>query len=181
MNAFKEASRIEEKGINLVTPYLASIAYGGRVVHFGEHSNHSMLVGVQQYGDFAIQVSEKRFLIVELKVEQRHTGNFFIETWSNKHRLNQGWLYKCTADRLFYLFLDRPDKLYSINIRKLQAWLFETQENNQQRLWQFAEKKQGKYDQKNDTWGVLIPVLRLFNAGIAKTIDMTTKDNGVAA
>lgn len=180
MNAFNQASTIEDKGIALVMPYLIEKAFDGRVVHLGSHNDKSTLIDMQRSGDFVLNTSENKFITVELKVESRHTGNLYIETWSNKNRLNQGWLYKCKSDRLIYLFLDRPAEAYSVNVRKMQNWLFQTI-NGKQRLWSFPEREQGKYKQLNDTWGVLVPVLRFFDAGIATKIQLSSAEKEHAA
>jgi len=89
---------------------------------------------------------------VEFKIEQRWTGNFFLETWSNKKWETPGWLFTLDTDVLLYYFEDKR-LLYSIPFQKLKKWA-ETQGN----MEPFPEKAQRKYDQKNDTWGRCVPI-----------------------
>lgn len=170
MNSFQQCSDVETEGLKILMPYLTKQAYKGRVVPLFGNENVKEL---QQSGDVIIGLREDKCITFDLKIESKHTGNFFIELWSNKSRLTQGWLFSCKADRILYLFLDRPNDVYSIHTKNLKHWIFGVENNGRKsRLSEFAEVKQSKYDQLNDTWGLLVPILRLTHVGIAKHISL---------
>lgn len=178
MNSFKQCSAIEAEGLKILMPYLTKQAYDGRIVPLFGNKNAKDL---QQSGDVIIGLSEYRCLTFDLKIESKHTGNFFIELWSNKSRLTLGWLFSCKADRILYLFLDRPNDVYSIHAKHLKHWIFGVDANGRKsRLAEFSEVKQAKYDQLNDTWGLLVPILRLTHTGIAKHISLNAENRATA-
>lgn len=94
----------------------------------------------------------------EFKVEERWTGNVFLETWSNRSRFKLGWLYLCQSDLLVFYFKDQA-KLYACRTLDLKRWVFGVDEpGNRHRL---REAKQRKTEQRNDTWGLLCPIRML--------------------
>ena len=91
----------------------------------------------------------------EIKAERKHTGNLFLETWSNRTcgpMFSAGWMYTCCAKRLLYYFLDTGD-LYSVEFADLWSWAFV-----RNRIFQFQEREQSRHPQRNVTVGRLVPV-----------------------
>ena len=176
MNSFEKGCGIEKQGMNVLLPFIESKAYQGRIVPlFGNAQNKE----IQQYGDILMGTESNKYITIDLKIESRFTGNFFIETWSNKSRFNQGWVYKCRSDRIFYYFLDKPEMLYSIVTEKFKEWLFASV-GNKPRLFSFSEVKQSKYDQMNDTWGVIIPVEAALSSNSVKAVMLPPEFIGAA-
>src|SRR5262245_63206324 len=101
-------------------------------------------------GDFTItQQLQKRS--VELKAEQKFTGNLFLEVWSNRPARTLGWLFTSRADILAYYFCDRQE-LYTFPLPKLQDWAFGVG-SAQGAIYQWPEKHQSKYNQLNFSFG----------------------------
>ncbi len=109
----------------------------------------------QRFGDMVIQRNGE-MVWVEMKAEEKFTGNFFIEDWSNWSRGNPGWIHKLDTDLLFYHFLDQ-NALYMVHFHELRAWLFSANDYNN-RMSNYRLVRQKKCDQKNDTWGRLVPI-----------------------
>jgi len=107
-------------------------------------------------GDYrAVNSSTGVVMNLEVKAEAKSTGNLFIETWSNKTEGRRGWLYnldECSC--LIYHFLD--SKAYVIQFERLRNF----------DLSRYEEKPQHRYEQRNDTWGVLVPIADLKRAGV---------------
>lgn len=111
----------------------------------------------------------------EIKMEARHTGNLFIETWSNlantPDRVSEGWLYSCQADVLWYGFADILT-IHEIDMPKLRAWLCTPTTTRAlpgvsvMRLSLYREIEQGKSKQKNHTVGRLVPIKDIKAAGL---------------
>lgn len=101
----------------------------------------------QEYlGDY-LAVKNNKAYILEFKAEEKHTGNLFIEIWSNEG-VNLGWFRKCRADYIIYHFLDNG-KAYLINMAEFKKELIEP--NHKQ-------VKQNKHNQPNISVGLLVPV-----------------------
>ena len=169
---YEAACSVEERGRAIILPFLKSRSHDGQLVVFNKGA---LMRHVQErIGDFAFNSDADRFYTVEMKVEQTHTGNLFLETWSNKNLENRqshfergsnpGWMLKSTAELLFYYFLDN-DHLYIIDLLELQRWAFGVDEAQPQMLRpQYREVRQGRYHQRNDTWGRLVPIYDIRNA-----------------
>ena len=100
---------------------------------------------------------------MELKVEAANKhGNFFLETWSNREWFTLGWMYKLQADVLLYYFLQERE-LYSIKVPALKEWAFGVGDG-QGAIYKYLERKQSKYNQRNDTWGRCVPIAELQKA-----------------
>lgn len=163
MSGFSEASAIEKEGLVRLWPYLESISHDGKFIMT---TNGTLAKRFQaSVGDVLVAGPDHSCWAIEIKVEQKHTGNLFLETWSNRnleqrdqHALrgsNVGWLFKLVGDRLLYLFLDTND-LYSIDIYSLKRWAFVAGG-----IYSCREVEQASYDQLNDTWGRLAPISQL--------------------
>jgi len=166
VNGFSAASKVEARALAILLPYLDEQA-DGRVVLTSKGTLARFLQVT--IGDVILNDKEGRVWSVELKAEEKHTGNLFLETWSNKNLIDQqshaargstiGWLYSCRADLLMYYFLDSDD-LYIIPLLRLKRWAFGSN-GRAGRIYAFQEVEQEKYEQMNDTYGRLIPIAAL--------------------
>lgn len=165
MNAFEFASEVETSGMRIVRPYLEERSTGLVLNSKGTLSRYLQLIA----GDVVISDQLGKMWWIELKTEQRHTGNLFLETWSNRNLedrsshaergSNPGWMFHSRADILMYYFLDTDD-LYVVNLFALKRWAF-GHGDTYGRIWEYNERPQGKYRQANDTWGRIVPVADL--------------------
>lgn len=183
MNAYEATRVVEADAFERLKPYLRQEASNFVMIDKGPLAK--FLQG--EVGDIMLNKrGSNKLLSVELKSERTHTGNLFLETWSNKnlenmqHRadygMNPGWLHKSRADLLFYYFLD-TDQLYIAQMFALQRWAFGSRSSPQANLYAsrladptarieyfedwYPEVFQKKYAQTNDTWGRLVPVKTL--------------------
>lgn len=164
MSAFATASLVESKAFARLEPFLEE-ASGGRLVV----TNKGRLAPFIQevVGDVVYNDRDGRMWAVEIKAEEENRyDNLFLETWSNRNLedaasharrgSNPGWLAKVQADLLFYYFIG-CDSLYVLNVLGLKRWAF-GQGDTKGRIYEFPEKRQGKYEQMNDTWGRCVPI-----------------------
>jgi hypothetical protein len=103
-------------------------------------------------------------LTMEVKTEERHTGNLFLEVWSNRKTGRPGWMETCRSDVIGLLFLDR-EVCYVYDFARLREWANGPSHwkrhdgfSPSRRLDDFPLKPQGKYVQDNDTWGRCVPI-----------------------
>lgn len=153
-NAFEKASEIEKLAEADLLPYMEAV-WPDCIYYVTRH--HPIVQKV--CGDLLV-TRRGQAKYIELKAEQQDNhGNFFIEMWSNRARYTQGWFHTCQADWLWYYFL-RERALYIWAMGELKEWA-------RNRLLDFPEAKQKKYDQKNDTWGRLVPI-EVLRAGLTQ-------------
>jgi hypothetical protein len=159
MSSFDRARLVEAEGLAILRPFLDE-RVNGRLIMLDKGPLARALQ--QSTGDAIFQCPQGRVWSVEIKVEEKHTGNLFLESWSNRNLesvdvhvalgSNPGWMFKLKSDLLMYYFLD-TDQLYVMDFFRLKRWAFLD--------WQVAayrEKPQGKYPQPNDAWGWCVPV-----------------------
>lgn len=179
MTAFDDARTVEARSLLALRPFLEETQGSFVLTGKGHLARHLQ----DTIGDLLLNDRQGRVWAVEMKAEQKWTGNLFLETWSNRNLEDQanhaycgskpGWLYHTQADLLFYHFLD-VDRLVILNVFALKRWAFrdprqQLSEVNSRgerrglhgRVYDFEVKKQGKYQQLNDTWGSLVPVSAL--------------------
>lgn len=150
MSAFVTASEVETEAMKDIVPFIASQSTNGRFVLTNKGRLSKELQ--KKYGD-AFSETEAGIISVEFKAERENGhGNFFLETWSNRHWFTLGWMYTLDADMLLYYFLAER-QMYSIPFPKLRKWAF-----HENRIYSFPEKQQNKYVQMNDTWGRCVPI-----------------------
>jgi hypothetical protein len=183
MNGFDSARLVEAKALRALDPYLKEESDHGAYVL--TYKGALAKVMQESFGD-VLRNRAGSLEAIELKAEEKWTGNLFLETFSNrnledaasyaKHGINPGWLYKLRADFLLYYFLDK-DMLCIMHMRSLQKWAFGSdgtqaaadaarKRNNQDsfiglsqgRLYDYPEKEQHRYDQCNETLGRCVPV-----------------------
>lgn len=164
MNGFEQARTIEARAMVRLLPFLMEQS-DGRFVLTDKGTLAPLLQ--QSVGDAIFNSREDgRLFSVEIKAEQRWTGNLFLETWSNlttddrqqhaNRGTNPGWLVKMRADLLFYYFLD-VDRLFVIDMFKLKRWAFGFT-GQSGRIYLHREVAQGRYDQLNRTMGRVVPI-----------------------
>lgn len=173
MSAFTSAKMVEAKAMMILGPFIRERACDGQFVW---NSKGPLAKSLQEtVGDVFFNTDTDRIWAVEIKAERKHTGNLFLETWSNKNLRerqshadrgsNPGWLYKLRADMLMYYFIDSDD-LYVIDVYSLKRWAFCGGHNNAGNLWSYREVPQGTYEQLNDTYGRLVPIEDLKSADV---------------
>jgi hypothetical protein len=170
--SFNSSKLIEAEAMLVMRPYLEEKSDGRFVVT----SKGTLAKWLQEsVGDVLMNVgAEERLIAIELKAEKKHTGNLFLETWSNKnlnardshgyYGSNPGWMLKIKADALLYYFLD-VDILYSLDVFSLKRWAFGYGKKDNEKagnIFRFPEKLVS-HDQANDTWGRCVPVSVLWN------------------
>lgn len=193
MSAFDHCKSVERVGFERLRPYLDEISDGRWVlVNKGPHARRLQ----EELGDVLANLPAAgrplsgptdelgRLVSIELKTERRHTGNLFLETWSNRNLSdaashaergsNPGWLFKSRADVLLYYFLDK-DVLCVAGMLALQRWAFRLAgKNDPWPALKYPEMKQGAYQQANDTHGVVIPISDLARALGKRCFKVTT-------
>lgn len=167
MNAFDSARGVEARAMTVLLPYLQEVSEGRLVLT----SKGTLARWLQESVGDALLMTGDEVKAVELKAEQKSTGNVFLETWSNRNLerradhaergQNPGWLTKIRADLLLYYFIDR-DWLYSFDVFELKRWFYGQGDGSG--VWgsgRFRERCQRRYTQANDTWGVVVPLRTL--------------------
>jgi hypothetical protein len=187
-NGYAEASGLGDLGLQLILP-LIELRSNGRMV---TTSKGTMARELQRtVGDVLFNRSDGRVYGVEVKTERQDShGNFFFEYWSNKGLaedgsplLTHGWLHTLRTDLLFYLFYE-DRRLYIMNFQKLQKWAF-----FENKIYAYPEKRQNAYQQRNVTWGRVVPIAHVArDVGCAvydcrngfRRIEVTTTGDSVA-
>ena len=172
-NAFQKCSKIEKASFEIIYEWLEDKTL--KIFPFNEEDWQ------KNYGDF-VAVKEDVAKRVDLKAEERWTGNIFAETWSNRtyNFANPGWMHHLKADQIWYFFFDTR-KLIFIEFKEFKEW-FDKQEYNytdeygnksiKPNSWMFKEKVQDKHKQKNITVGRIVPIQFLINNKFAKEIQL---------
>lgn len=147
--SYELTRNLERIAMERVGQYAIKFADDGKVYwHEGKELQ-------KELGDMSFAYQGKTYC-VELKAEQKFTGNLFLETWSNRSRWTIGWMYTTKADKLWYYFIDN-DELYYANVETLRDWCFGSGDGAGQ-IYKHRELKQSKYAQKNDSWGRIVPI-----------------------
>lgn len=146
-------SEIEKAGIALVRPLLMEWCE----CHEGFIDTNTAQRSAdwqRTLGDFLVKSKKTgRWVAVEVKTEERWTGNFFAETYSNAQPgayERHGWLLTLKADALVNVFLDRRVAVV-MSFPSLRQWLIE--EENAYRY----ERRVPHRDQRNLTVGHIVP------------------------
>lgn len=149
MTAFAKCKKVEAASLTVLEPFFKfELSDDGRFVIVSKGRLAKELQ--ENYGDVITNKDEQIFTF-ELKAEYTHTGNLFLETWSN-YDVNEGWMRKLRCDYLIYFFLHSCIG-YLADFPSLQKWAFD--EGN---IYRFKEKPQRKYYQLNITRGHIVPV-----------------------
>lgn len=154
---YQDSNKVEALGRPQIVAHLESM--GWTVVLF-DGADES-IVELQKVGDALLIKGEKSYA-VDFKIEEKFTGNFFIEWWSNRNpfRPNPGWAAKPKSKYVLYFFLSTSG-LYTLDLQKLRAYLLDGE-----RWRAYTEVPQGKYHQLNITTGLLVPVVDLIESRV---------------
>lgn len=166
MSAFRKACRVEDRSWDALEPYLKARAFDGRFVRTAKGP---LALELQKtVGDVLVNSDRQTVTCIEVKAEERHTGNLFLERWSNRSRFTPGWLETLTTDLLWSHFLDR-DVVYELPWERLRQWMYWHEGPRGYPMSnKYQQAVQKKYDQLNDTWGYLVPLIDLQNAGLIR-------------
>lgn len=128
-----------------------------RVIHTGRARQPALLQRL--IGDHIVPMRDGTVSTVEVKTERRHTGNLFLETWSNRtpdgEFRRDGWLFTLRADTVLFFFLD-ADVCYATPLNRLRDWAFI--DGNMYRYPERAAGMSVRGEQKNNTVGHPVPV-----------------------
>lgn len=149
-----DTDKVERYAASWVFPFLQSQlpdGYAVRPVPQNIQAQH-------RYGDKWLSSRMHQDAVeVELKAEEKHTGNLFVETWSDIRNGVHGWLYHyADATRLAYAFND-THTLYTCQLGELRRWAHGEGYSTAIRIEDFRAVEQAKYEQKNVTVGRLVP------------------------
>ena len=186
MNAFRDASVVGDVAVEKALRLFRERAYLGQVVTTFKGRMAEELQ--RSAGDLLYNPANDsdRIVAVEVKGENRFTGNFFLEYWSNRSRLTPGWMLTLRADLLCYVFND-VQRAFVISLPKLQNWAFSKETERpgfDGYIYRFRLVRQSKYDQLNDTWGRLVPIeevrtkVRLVEWDLCEWREVTAPDLG---
>lgn len=179
MNSFESCNKTAEISMSRIIPFLEE--RGDKWVLTSKGRLSQLLQ--KTIGDMVLNDCDGNCWTVECKSERSHTGNLFLEIWSNFNYSGDGiyasrgptpgWLLTLNAGLLFYHFLDN-DKLYIMSLPKLQRWAFCSQsrysldprdgrggERLAGRVFDFRRPAQGKHSQLNRTVGAVVPISTL--------------------
>lgn len=160
MSAYENCNTTAAKGVARLLPFIKERAHDGQLVV----TNKGPLAPFLQktVGDVVINTDPERIWTIEIKTEEKHTGNLFLEYWSNlnleerrshaERGTTPGWLHTLRADLIFFYFLDTDD-LYIFNLFRLQQWALRERE-----IYKFPLKRQKRHLQANDTHGHIVPI-----------------------
>lgn len=157
MHAFRKTNIVKNMGYADLKTFLKTKAYNGQFV-FTEKGHLSEILQ-KTVGDVLINTDEETVWGIEIKTERKHTGNLFIEEWSNRKWFTRGWLDHLDTDILWYYFRDKKI-LYSMVFPDLKKWAFivNNRKNQPGRMYDFPAREQKEYDQPNNTWGRIVPI-----------------------
>lgn len=168
MNAFDSlpTRATERRSRELLKQFIADQCDEGRYVILEKGPLAPLLQRL--IGDYAMNI-DGRLWTAEHKAEERSTGNFFLELFSNRclddraahaeHGMRPGWMLTNRADLLLYHFMDR-DELYVLDFFKLKRWAWGYRNGGIGNIWRYERqvKMQEKHAQRNDTVGVCVPI-----------------------
>ena len=162
MQSYEKCLTVEQEGYELITPYLDDY-FDEYLTLKADNKSSFLKVFQKNYGDIVAK-KDNLLVFIDIKVEKTNKyGNFFFETWSNKSRNTPGWFPKggVKADLIYYIFLNKPEAFYVINLDLAREWSVKNIEN-------YPEKPQQKYEQLNDSWGRCVKIEDCIIAGFAK-------------
>lgn len=162
MSAYQTCNRIEAEGEKVFLEAVATrwphmAAFPVRCHPDAGETEKAAIKSLQlEHGDFlmcqrhGVVQSGPQFVFIDLKVEKRTSRNFFIETYSN-FPVNPGWFSKTKAYGIAYVFLEPTPSCYLFRLDAMRRYV----SNHRPK---FNEVQQSKYEQANDTRGILVPI-----------------------
>jgi hypothetical protein len=143
----------EEKGKQRMLPMIQAKCH--------QYQEITDIEGQHDLGDMKCQLLDGRWINVELKTEEKWTGNLFIERWSNKPTGKVGWAWNLKQrDIILYFFLDSGNG-YILSAKKLERYIADGHIASARYVKQHKNKWQ-----KNETWGYLGKITDLIAAGV---------------
>lgn len=155
MSAFHDACEVEAQSWEILRPLIETRAYNGRYVRTAKGPLARELQ--RQVGDVLFNSDDETVWTCEIKAERKHTGNVFLERWSNRSRFTPGWFETLQCDLLLYHFLD-ADVLYGFHFDKLRKWFYHCEHRAVPVASRYPQAAQSRFNQMNDTWGYLVPI-----------------------
>lgn len=153
-SAFDRCKEVEQRSLEILKPWLREHTDEGRYVMTDKGRLSAVMQ--QRFGDILMQKNGLA-IWVEVKAEEKYTGNLFVEAWSNLSSGNPGWFHKLNADVILFHFLDR-DSLLIVDFQRLREWLLHPYPQREPRFRMLPLKRQRKTKQMNDTWGWELPI-----------------------
>lgn len=169
---FREASEIEHRGLGEISAIYrrwlgVEIVWIGGETALGKKLQFAGCDGCYQNK----ATGETRW--IDAKVDQRlpETRNLFIETWSNKRTGRPGWLWNKFGGEIeiAYLALGTGSLLRIPRLSDLQCWAMEN-------ISKYEEVQQRAHNQRNDTWGRLVPAEDLTGLGFARWLKISPEE-----
>lgn len=151
---YSENVRTEANGMKIVTDYL-EFRTGNRPIPITEKNQQKLI------GDIIV-ATNRGTTSVEVKIEERYTGNLFVEVWSNREWGGLGWLFTSQAQSIVFYFRD-ADTLVGLSLPALKHWLLNQHDGKLDSYKQVRVKQSGR----NDTHGVCVPIAHLQAAQVA--------------
>jgi len=174
VNAFRDQCLpIEQQSWDALEPYLKKRAYEGRFVRTAKGPLSLELQ--KSVGDVLVNSSREHVTCIEVKAEVKHTGNLFLERWSNRKRFTPGWLETLSTDLLWCHFIDN-DTVYELPFQRVRQWLYWHEGTGHPIAHGFRLAKQGKYEQLNDTWGYIVSLASLKEARLIRNVFHPERD-----
>ena len=138
MSAWDETREVERRGMAILMPKILREAKSGvYVIPKAQQHQGDVVIDGQRY---------------EFKIEEKYTGNLFIEQYSNRRRQTLGWLHFCESDWIWFFFL-QGEHLIECCWPVLQRLVKE-----RARFYRLAPMKNRAHLQLNDSWGYLVPI-----------------------
>jgi hypothetical protein len=104
---------------------------------------------------------------VEEKAERKNSLNMYFETIQDKKTNNLGWVYKCKADIIMYVFWNTEDNdaetVYKIKWPECKHFVLET-------IDEYEEKPPKEGKGWGETFGKLVPWRTLLKNNIAEIV-----------
>lgn|GEM_PF-4935117 len=151
-NNYERCLAIEAASYPELASWLAMQSDGGRFV-FSTYGKGLLYEIQKELGDACASVSGKMTWF-EFKCETKHTGNLFLESWSDCPK-TPGWLVTCRADYLVTYFR-QPPTIYCVHLPTLQQWAYV-----KRRIYAYPERDQHRHGGPNLTRGYVVPVEEL--------------------
>tara|TARA_Y100000310_G_scaffold342145_1_gene443984 strand:+ start:74 stop:604 length:531 start_codon:yes stop_codon:yes gene_type:complete len=154
---FKEKNEFSKIGISVVCSYLNSISKTINVKNVEDDKNY-------QKNDIDLVWNYKKdnkelMISVEVKTDKYTTGNFWLETLSNKKLKTQGCFVKSKARYLFYYFTGW-DSMYIIPLKRAKEWFIKN-------MGRFRESETSTKDESgtysHTTVGRIVPINIMMN------------------
>lgn len=143
----------EERGRQLVAPLIGGWVKPGTAV-LDTHRTRQPALWQRTWGDYLFVSPSDVLLSLELKVEERFTGNMFVETFSNQTTdprfERSGWVYTLNSDALVCVYLDVA-AAFAVNMPRLRRWCLEDGH-----LFDYPQKTPRR-EQRNRTIGHPVP------------------------